>query len=56
VEANSFSGSVRSDLALTLQSSGERRPVRRTLRGVFGDGSAVLDITSFSGSVVITKR
>jgi DUF4097 and DUF4098 domain-containing protein YvlB len=56
VEANSFSGSVRSDLALTLQSSSERRPVRRTLRGVFGDGSAVLDVTSFSGSVVITKR
>ena len=29
---------------------------RRTLRGVYGDGSAILDVTTFSGSVVITKR
>jgi DUF4097 and DUF4098 domain-containing protein YvlB len=57
VEANSFSGSVRSDLALTLQGNGnDDRRARRSLRGVFGDGSAVLDVTTFSGSVVITKR
>lgn len=57
VEANSFSGSVRSDLALTLQGErGRDRAGRRALRGVFGDGSAVLNVTTFSGSVVITKR
>jgi len=60
LEANSFSGSVRSDLPLT----GEDRDRdaaphpgrRRTLRGVHGDGSAVVSITTFSGSVVVSKR
>ncbi len=57
VEAHSFSGSIRSDLALTDQGNRGERPARhRALRGVFGDGSAVLEITTFSGSVVITKR
>jgi opacity protein-like surface antigen len=56
VDANSFSGSVHSDFPLSAQGGDERRGRRRELRGVFGDGSAVLDITSFSGSVVITKR
>jgi hypothetical protein len=57
IEANSFSGSVRSDFSLTAQvnSDADRRG-RRSLHGVFGDGSAVLDITTFSGSVVVTKR
>jgi DUF4097 and DUF4098 domain-containing protein YvlB len=54
--ANSFSGSVRSDLPLKTQ-SGDDQPGgrRRTVRGVFGDGSAVLDLTSFSGNIVISK-
>ena len=58
LEANSFSGSVRSDLPLTNSSTGEDRgPMRRrALRGVYGDGSAVLNITTFSGSVVVSKR
>jgi DUF4097 and DUF4098 domain-containing protein YvlB len=57
LDANSFSGSVRSDFPLTAQvnSDGDRRG-RRSLHGVFGDGSAVLDVTTFSGSVVLTKR
>jgi hypothetical protein len=29
---------------------------RRSLRGVYGDGSAVLEVTTFSGSVVVSKR
>jgi len=58
LEANSFSGSVRSDLTLTNTSTGgEGGPMRRrALRGVYGDGSAVLEVTTFSGSVVISKR
>ena len=59
LEAKSFSGSVNSDLRLTLQESGgdnRRGPRRTAIRGVFGDGSAVLDVTTFSGSVVITRR
>lgn len=58
VEATSFSGSIRSDFPVTIGSDrgGQQFTRRRALRGVFGDGSAVLSLTSFSGSVVITKR
>lgn len=57
VDANSFSGSIRSDLPLTSQGDrGDRVMRRRSLRGVYGDGSAVLNLTTFSGSVVISKR
>ena len=57
LSAESFSGSVRSDLPIKLQAgeAGGGRS-RKTLHGVFGDGSAVLDVTTFSGSVVISKR
>lgn len=58
VEATTFSGSVRSDLA--LQSRGAEpvadRGRRRSLRGTYGDGSAIVAITAFSGNVVISKR
>lgn len=59
LQAESFSGSVRSDLPVTLQGGdtmGGRGRGRRALRGVYGDGSAVLDLTTFSGSIVISKR
>lgn len=57
VEANTFSGSVRSDLPLSAQGNrDDRGRNRRSISGVFGDGSAVLDLTTFSGSVVITRR
>ena len=55
LEATSFSGSVRSDIELKTQGSfGGRR--QKTIRGVHGDGSAVLDLTTFSGSIVVTRR
>lgn len=57
LDANSFSGSIRSDLPVTLRGrDANDRGRRRTLRGVYGDGSAVLDLTTFSGSIVISKR
>jgi DUF4097 and DUF4098 domain-containing protein YvlB len=57
LDASSFSGSVRSDLPLTLRGrEGGDRGRQHALRGVHGDGSAVLDVTTFSGSIVITKR
>lgn len=59
VTAGSFSGSVSSDLPLTLRSGGDRddrRRRRQEIRGVFGDGAAVLELRSFSGSVRITGR
>jgi ABC-type sugar transport system ATPase subunit len=62
LNASSFSGSIRSDLPLTLGATrpgNERRrpgPMQHATRGVFGDGSATLTIRTFSGDVVITKR
>ena len=63
LDANSFSGSVESELTLkahheTTASAGRRGPGPRprSLRGVYGDGSALLDITTFSGSVLIVKK
>jgi hypothetical protein len=53
VEATSFSGSIQTDFPLTLDGGGRRG---RSLRGRYGSGSAILDLTSFSGSIVITKR
>ena len=58
VEATTFSGSVRSDLQLQRMDA-ERasdRMRRRSLRGTYGDGSAIVQITTFSGSVVVGKR
>jgi hypothetical protein len=56
LEASSFSGSVRTDLPLTLQGTGSASGRQRNRRGTFGDGSAVLDLTTFSGSIVISRR
>jgi DUF4097 and DUF4098 domain-containing protein YvlB len=58
IEASSFSGHIRTDLPLKLsgvaQTSG--RGHQRSLRGTYGDGSAFLDVTTFSGGVVISKK
>lgn len=60
LDANSFSGSIRSDVELTEQSRGEsdshRNRRAHRLRGVYGDGSALLDVTTFSGDVIISKK
>lgn len=62
LDVNSFSGSIESLLTLTDQREeagyGRRGPGGRirSLRGVHGDGGAMLDITTFSGSVVIGKK
>ena len=53
VEATSFSGGIRTDFPLTLE-GGQRG--NKSLRGRYGNGSAILDLTSFSGSIAITKR
>jgi len=53
LEANSFSGTIHSDLPIKLQGDIGRR---RSMQGVYGDGSAVLSVTTFSGSVVISKK
>jgi DUF4097 and DUF4098 domain-containing protein YvlB len=56
IEATTFSGSVRSDLPLQTQGDTSDRTRRRSLRGVYGDGSAVVAVTTFSGSVLVAKR
>jgi DUF4097 and DUF4098 domain-containing protein YvlB len=62
LDADTFSGSVRSDVPVTLRSvgrteqRGERRGSPRAIRGTYGDASAILSVRSHSGSVVITKK
>ena len=57
VDANSFSGQISSDFDIVTRGQQPDRGRRRTvLTGTFGDGSAVLDLTTFSGSIVISKR
>lgn len=58
LEANSWSGNVQSELQMTgtQPASSGRFPRRKELKGVVGDGSAILEITTFSGNVFITKR
>lgn len=60
LDASTFSGSIRSDFPITLRttsdSPGRRGSSNRAVRGTFGDGSAILSVRSFSGTVVITKK
>jgi DUF4097 and DUF4098 domain-containing protein YvlB len=59
LDASTFSGSVRSDFPVTMRadsSRGERRDSTRTIRGSFGDASALLSLKTFSGTVVITRK
>ena len=59
LEANSWSGNVQSQVAMSgggIQTAAGRGPRRKELKGVVGDGSAIVEITTFSGNVLITKR
>ena len=56
LEATSFSGAVNSDITLKAQETNTGRRHQRSLRGVYGDGSAVLELTTFSGSVSVSRR
>lgn len=60
VTASSFSGDINSDMALTMTFGGAERESRRgrrqEIRGTFGDGSAKLVLTSFSGDIRIVRK
>jgi DUF4097 and DUF4098 domain-containing protein YvlB len=60
VDADSFSGDIRSEIPLKDDRQGVAPRGRggrtRSLRGIFGDGSAILDISTFSGTVVIGRK
>jgi len=53
IDASTFSGQIRSD-DFPVTSRG--RVSRRSLNGTYGDGSAILDLQTFSGSIIISKR
>lgn len=58
LDANSFSGDIRSDFQLSGAQpapTATRRPANRTVRGTFGDASAILTLRSFNGDVTIIK-
>ena len=59
LEASSFAGTIQADSSLNLKKEEDGEPGRRrqrTLRATYGDGSALIEITTFSGSVAITKK
>jgi DUF4097 and DUF4098 domain-containing protein YvlB len=67
LNANSFSGTVRSDISLVIHSDGDRRAGRARGRGrddqenhsmqaTYGDGSALLLLRTFSGDIVLTEQ
>lgn len=66
LNADSFSGSIRTDFPVTIggtrTTDDDRRPGRmrmgpgQSVHGTFGDGSATFTLRTFSGSIVITKR
>lgn len=68
VEANSFSGRIRSELPIKNLAEDEeeravaaaggrpiRGPKRASFRGTYKDGSARIELSTFSGNIVITK-
>lgn len=61
VQANSFSGTVRSDFPIGRggragRESGRGGVTPRGLRGAFGDGSAMLVLRAFSGDISVVRR
>jgi DUF4097 and DUF4098 domain-containing protein YvlB len=66
LDVDSFSGSIQSELELKDQrqggseygtrGAGARGGRVRSLRGTYGDGSAVVDLGTFSGTVIIGKK
>jgi DUF4097 and DUF4098 domain-containing protein YvlB len=59
VNADSFSGDIRADMPLDVKSKTEHTgygPPSRTLRAIYLDGSAQVELSSFSGTIVISKK
>jgi DUF4097 and DUF4098 domain-containing protein YvlB len=57
VDANTFSGDIRSDFQLRgVANAGDRPGPSRSLRGAFGDASAILTLRSFNGDILIMRR
>lgn len=54
LDANTFSGSIDTEIPVTVRSDSRGR--QRAVRGTFGDGSAVVVVSTFSGEVKVAKR
>ena len=52
LQASTFSGDIRTDKSMTLR---DVSMARRSLRGTFGDGGAIVILKTFSGDVTIGK-
>jgi DUF4097 and DUF4098 domain-containing protein YvlB len=55
LEAKTFSGTIQSDLPVTINDVGTRRGPGRVIRAVVGDGGATLTASTFSGNIVIRR-
>jgi len=57
LNASTFSGTIRSNLSVALGiTSGNRRRTGRSAHVVVGNGGAAVDISTFSGNIVIERR
>ena len=56
LDASTFGGQIQTDLQLQTVGATSGRGPARTLRGTFGDASAVVKATTMSGNVVIGKK
>jgi DUF4097 and DUF4098 domain-containing protein YvlB len=56
ITANSWSGNIHSDFAIEGAGPASDRGRRKVVNGVVGDGSASVMITTFSGSIHLSKR
>ena len=57
LDANTFSGTVETDFTINgADISTGRGGRRKSISGTVGDGSAVLDVTTFSGNVYVVKK
>jgi hypothetical protein len=56
VSARTFSGRIIADAALGLPTSTQNLVRSSSLKGTVGDGSATLDVSTFSGDVTISRK
>jgi DUF4097 and DUF4098 domain-containing protein YvlB len=55
LEAKTFSGTIQSDLPVTINEVGTRRGPGRTIRAVVGDGGATISASTFSGDIIVRR-
>ena len=53
LEANTFSGEIESDFEMRVSSGGRHG---RSISAVIGNGSAMIEVTTFSGNIMLRKR